>query len=330
MDSLVHSRKAASSMAQKGKKDKGSGGAAAAEVPPERDVIPGKITESQWQEWLEGEESSEVAGEVVRGLVDLAFYLDRDHCLEEQAFSHTVQAARASLLQIIEWEFLQRDEGERDPGNDPSWLEDDEPECSVIDSWARGIVPEVRDLPEAKDEVTTTSTTSLDHQVPLPNERETSTTNSIPLRDNSRQPTRESTVASSYSTAVTTATSRQPYRQTAQKQVSRPRPKARRPQARLVALTQPQTTPDPQTPSTHHTDLVPSPAGSHTPTTSPVPPSPSSPPPFLPYNMKPAQLRWQKDVTYDSSGKIVDMLRLNPSAFPSHRFTIIVLVISFP
>ena len=32
-----------------------------------------------------------------------------------------------------------------------------------------------------------------------------------------RQPTRESTVASSYSTAVTTATSRQPYRQTAQK-----------------------------------------------------------------------------------------------------------------
>ena len=37
----------------------------------------------------------------------------------------------------------------------------------MIDSWARGIVPEVRDLPEAKDEVTTTSTTSLDHQVIL-------------------------------------------------------------------------------------------------------------------------------------------------------------------
>ena len=48
MDSLVYSRKAASSMAQKGKKEKGSGGAAAAEAPPERDVIPGKITESQW------------------------------------------------------------------------------------------------------------------------------------------------------------------------------------------------------------------------------------------------------------------------------------------
>ena len=35
-------------MAQKGKKEKGSGAAAAVELPPERDVIPGKITESQW------------------------------------------------------------------------------------------------------------------------------------------------------------------------------------------------------------------------------------------------------------------------------------------
>ena len=26
---------------------------------------------------------------------------------------------------VSQWEFLQRDEGERDPGNDPSWLEDD-------------------------------------------------------------------------------------------------------------------------------------------------------------------------------------------------------------
>ena len=37
----------------------------------------------------------------------------------------------------------------------------------MIDSWARGIVPDVSDLPEASDEVTTTSTTSLEHQVIL-------------------------------------------------------------------------------------------------------------------------------------------------------------------
>ena len=37
----------------------------------------------------------------------------------------------------------------------------------MIDSWARGIVTEVSDLPEVNDEVTTISTTSLDHQVTL-------------------------------------------------------------------------------------------------------------------------------------------------------------------
>lgn len=38
-----------------------------------------------------------------------------------------------------------------------------EPECSVIDSWARGIVPETSELPGEEDEVAT-PTTSLDHR----------------------------------------------------------------------------------------------------------------------------------------------------------------------
>lgn len=48
------------------------------------------------------EEASEVAGEIVKGLVDLAYYLARDRHLEEEAFAHTVKTAKASLLQIIE------------------------------------------------------------------------------------------------------------------------------------------------------------------------------------------------------------------------------------
>ena len=43
-----------------------------------------------------------VAGEVVEGLVDLAFTVWQDHYLEEQSFPHTIQAAKSSLLQIIE------------------------------------------------------------------------------------------------------------------------------------------------------------------------------------------------------------------------------------
>ena len=53
-------------------------------------------------ELLRGEESSVVAGEVVEGLVDLAFTVWQDHYLEEQSFSHAIQAAKSSLLQIIE------------------------------------------------------------------------------------------------------------------------------------------------------------------------------------------------------------------------------------
>ena len=43
-----------------------------------------------------------VAGEVIDGLVDLAFTVWQDHYLEEQAFPHTIQTAKTSLLQIIE------------------------------------------------------------------------------------------------------------------------------------------------------------------------------------------------------------------------------------
>ena len=43
-----------------------------------------------------------VAGEVVEGLVDLAFTVWQDHYLEEQSFPHAIQAAKSSLLQIIE------------------------------------------------------------------------------------------------------------------------------------------------------------------------------------------------------------------------------------
>ena len=38
----------------------------------------------------------------------------------------------------------------------------------------------------------------------------------------------------------------------------------------------------------------------------------------LPYGMKPVQLNWQKEVTYDQSGNLVHMVRLDPTKFPSH------------
>ena len=85
------------------------------------------------------------------------------------------------------------------------------------------------------------------------------------------------------------------------------------------------TPPPPPPPYTHtHTNR---PWAPPTPTSS-LSCSPVPPPKLLPYNMKPAQLRWQKDVTYDSRGNIVNMTRLDPSKFPRHRYIYIYIITS--
>ncbi|XP_036618235.1 uncharacterized protein C2orf81 homolog [Trichosurus vulpecula] len=45
------------------------------------------------------------------------------------------------MLQITEWRFLARDEGETDVAEDPTWGEDEEPRASTTDTWAQGSVP---------------------------------------------------------------------------------------------------------------------------------------------------------------------------------------------
>lgn len=48
------------------------------------------------------------------------------------------------MLQIAEWRFLVRDEGEAGLAEDATWQEDEEPAACVTDSWAQGSVPIVR------------------------------------------------------------------------------------------------------------------------------------------------------------------------------------------
>lgn len=45
------------------------------------------------------------------------------------------------MLQITEWRFLSRDEGESAVAEDPTWGEDKEPLACVTDAWAQGSVP---------------------------------------------------------------------------------------------------------------------------------------------------------------------------------------------
>lgn len=45
------------------------------------------------------------------------------------------------MLQITEWRFLARDEGESAVAEDPTWGEDEEPFACTTDAWAQGSVP---------------------------------------------------------------------------------------------------------------------------------------------------------------------------------------------
>ncbi|XP_075413362.1 uncharacterized protein C2orf81 homolog [Tenrec ecaudatus] len=45
------------------------------------------------------------------------------------------------MLQITEWRFLARDEGESTVVNEPTWGEDEEPVACTTDAWAQGSVP---------------------------------------------------------------------------------------------------------------------------------------------------------------------------------------------
>ena len=45
--------------------------------------------------------------------------------IERQLVPYTVQEAKDAILQIIQWQFLARDEGEGDVENDPAWAEDE-------------------------------------------------------------------------------------------------------------------------------------------------------------------------------------------------------------
>nr|XP_025723427.1 uncharacterized protein C2orf81 homolog isoform X2 [Callorhinus ursinus] len=59
----------------------------------------------------------------------------------EKCIPFTISQAREAMLQITEWRFLARDEGESAVAEDPTWGEDEEPLACMTDAWAQGSVP---------------------------------------------------------------------------------------------------------------------------------------------------------------------------------------------
>ncbi|XP_070285621.1 uncharacterized protein C2orf81 homolog isoform X2 [Myotis yumanensis] len=87
------------------------------------------------------EEGEDVVGDILADLLgrvmDSAFKV----YLTQQCIPFTISQAREAMLQIIEWRFLARDEGESAVAEDPTWGEDEEPLASTTDAWAQGSVP---------------------------------------------------------------------------------------------------------------------------------------------------------------------------------------------
>ncbi|XP_028010156.2 uncharacterized protein C2orf81 homolog [Eptesicus fuscus] len=108
---------------------------------PQVDIVPGRLTEAEWMMLTMVEEGEDVVGDILADLLgrvmDSAFKV----YLTQQCIPFTISQAREAMLQIIEWRFLARDEGESAVAEDPTWGEDEEPLACTTDAWAQGSVP---------------------------------------------------------------------------------------------------------------------------------------------------------------------------------------------
>ncbi|XP_047601530.1 uncharacterized protein C2orf81 homolog isoform X1 [Lutra lutra] len=108
---------------------------------PQVDIVPGRLTEAEWMALMALEEGEDVVGDILADLLarvmDSAFKV----YLTQQCIPFTISQAREAMLQITEWRFLARDEGESAVAEDPTWGEDEEPLACTTDAWAQGSVP---------------------------------------------------------------------------------------------------------------------------------------------------------------------------------------------
>ncbi|XP_039767896.1 uncharacterized protein C2orf81 homolog [Ornithorhynchus anatinus] len=114
---------------------------------PHVDVVPGRLSEADWVGLVQKEEGEDAVGDLLAQLVQRVTEDAFQVYLSRQCVPFTVSQAQEALLQMVEWRFLARDEGETavDGGGTaalgPGWEEDEEPRTCATDAWAQGAVP---------------------------------------------------------------------------------------------------------------------------------------------------------------------------------------------
>ncbi|XP_033017046.1 uncharacterized protein C2orf81 homolog [Lacerta agilis] len=118
---------------------------------PQVDIVPGRLTEGDWFSLLGFEEAEDHVGDILAGLMDQVLDACFKVYLERQCIPYVITQARDAMLQIIEWRFLVRDEGEAGVPIEPTWQEDEEPVAGITDSWAQGSVPVLQAMPRPEE-----------------------------------------------------------------------------------------------------------------------------------------------------------------------------------
>eukprot|EP00118_Oscarella_pearsei_P028929 m.3289 g.3289 ORF g.3289 m.3289 type:complete len:407 (+) comp9230_c0_seq1:47-1267(+) len=140
-----------------GVREKGAVTAIAAPIqPPVKEVVPGRFNENDWIGLLQTDVDVDVVAEILDGLVFATWDTISQRQVEQKVFPFTVEWAKDIVEQIVEWQFLERDDGEMNAEGDQSWLEDEEPVPSEIDSWARGVVPKTKVILKKRKETVNT------------------------------------------------------------------------------------------------------------------------------------------------------------------------------
>ncbi|KAL5019313.1 hypothetical protein ScPMuIL_005035 [Solemya velum] len=105
------------------------------------EIVPGKFTDHDWSSMVDHDGADEFVTDIVDEIIGSAMDKIYQCYIQRQLIPFTVCTAKEAILQIVEWQFLSRDEGEQNFENDTTWMEDQEPEPVKTDCWAQGSVP---------------------------------------------------------------------------------------------------------------------------------------------------------------------------------------------
>ncbi|KAJ3373008.1 hypothetical protein HDU91_001441 [Kappamyces sp. JEL0680] len=95
-------------------------------------------TKDEWSLFLEQEDSELFIISLIENIISKANHVLFEKQIDIQLLPYTVDYANRTLMDLINFNYYQRDPGNIDPS---LWIPDEEPQPVTIDSWATGAVP---------------------------------------------------------------------------------------------------------------------------------------------------------------------------------------------